>query len=62
MHLLDGLPDEVIVTRLSSGRVNAVKSTVIAGFMRRQRFFTRERAARAMRLMARMQTRWQNAS
>ena len=55
MHLLDGLPDEVVVARRESGAVSAVKPTVTAGFWRRRRFFTREQAARALRLADRIQ-------
>lgn len=44
-HLLDGLPDEVVLTRHSSGRVAAVKYSVTSGFVRGGRFFTREQAA-----------------
>lgn len=47
MHLLDGLPDEVVTSRKASGAVNAVKETIIAGFFRWGRFFTREQAARS---------------
>ena len=54
MHLLDGLPNELIISRQSSGAVSAVKSTVVAGFLRRSRFFTREQAARAMHLAGRI--------
>ena len=47
LHLLDGLPDKVILSRNACGEVSAVKSTVIAGFEREGRFFTREQASRA---------------
>ncbi len=57
MHLLDGLPNELIITRQSSGTVSAVKATVIAGFLRRRRFFTREQAARALCLAERIHAR-----
>jgi len=57
MHLLDGLPDEVVVARRESGGVSAVKPTVVAGFLRRSRFFTREQAARAIRLATRIRVR-----
>ena len=43
-HLLDGLPDEVVLTRHSTGRVAAVKQSVSSGFVRDGRFFTREQA------------------
>jgi hypothetical protein len=41
-HLLDGLPDEVVLKRSTSGRVVAAKGTLVAGF-----FYTRAAAARA---------------
>ena len=47
-HLLDGLPDEIVVDRAPSGRVTAVKATVISGFVRNGYFFTRTAAARAV--------------
>lgn len=45
-HLLDGLPDEVVVARDAAGRVAAVKATVTSGFVCDGRFYTREEAAR----------------
>lgn len=48
MHLLDGLPEDVVVARGASGRVAEVKSSVVAGFVRDGRFYTREQAARAV--------------
>ena len=44
-HLLDGLPDDVVMVRDVSGRVASVKSSVVSGFLRMGRFFTREEAA-----------------
>jgi hypothetical protein len=46
MHLLDGLPNEWVRERLPSGRVTIIKHSVIAGFLREGRFYTREQAAR----------------
>ncbi len=46
-HLLDGLPDEVVVDRAPSGRVIAAKATLISGFVRNGFFYTRTAAARA---------------
>ena len=46
-HLIDGLPDEVVILRDPSGRVVAVKATVVAGFERNGFFYTRAAAARA---------------
>ncbi len=47
MHLLDGLPDEWVLERDVAGRVVSVKPSVIAGFLRQGRFYTREQAAAA---------------
>ncbi|MBL8472412.1 MAG: hypothetical protein KF778_03545 [Rhodocyclaceae bacterium] len=44
-HLLDGLPDELVVARAPGGRVCAVKPSVVSGFVRERRFFTRDQAA-----------------
>lgn len=44
-HALDGLPDHLVLTRNSSGQVVAIKPGVIAGFVRRGCFYTREQAA-----------------
>lgn len=56
-HVLDGLPDEVIVDRIASGRVTAVKATIISGFVRNGFFYTRSAAARAAREWRRMPSR-----
>lgn len=47
MHVLDGLPDDVVATRLNDGKVTAVRPGVISGFMQRGHFYTREQAALA---------------
>jgi hypothetical protein len=47
MHLLDGLPDEVVVVRTTCGRVVAAKASLITGFERNGYFYTRTSAARA---------------
>ena len=44
-HLLDGLPDTVVVRRDASGRVAAAKSSLVSGFLRNKRFYRREEAA-----------------
>jgi hypothetical protein len=46
-HLLDGLPDEVVMARSSAGRVTAAKATLVSGFERNGFFYTRSAAARA---------------
>jgi hypothetical protein len=48
-HLLDGLPDEVVVDRAASGRVVTAKATLISGFVRNGFFYTRAAAAKAAR-------------
>lgn len=48
MHLLEGLPEEWIVQRDAAGGVSAIKSTVIAGFIRDDYFYTRDQAAAAV--------------
>lgn len=47
-HLLDGLPDALVLARAAGGRVLSVKSTVISGFVRGGCFFDREQAAAAV--------------
>src|SRR5262245_25297003 len=44
-HTLDGLPDEIVLERKPGGRVAAVKPSVISGFVRAGRFYTRDEAA-----------------
>lgn len=46
VHLLDGLPDEVVASRDAGGRVVAAKVSIVAGFVRGDRFYSREEAAR----------------
>lgn len=48
MHLLDGLPSELVVQRTRSGRVAAVRSSVTAGFVKAGQFYTRAQAASAL--------------
>jgi hypothetical protein len=48
-HLLDGLPDEAVAIRSSTGRVVAAKATIVSGFERNGFFYTRSAAARAAR-------------
>ena len=47
-HLLDGLPETVVVSRNQRGRVHAVKPTIVPGFVRGGAFFTRAEAAAAV--------------
>jgi hypothetical protein len=45
IHLLDGLPADWVTVRGAGGRVLAVKASVVAGFIRGGRFYTRAQAA-----------------
>jgi hypothetical protein len=47
IHVLDGLPDEVIVDRAATGRVVCAKASLISGFVRNGFFYTRSAAAKA---------------
>jgi len=47
-HLLEGLPDEIVLTRHPCGRVATIKASVLSGFVREGHFFTREEAARSL--------------
>lgn len=44
VHLLDGLPEDWVSGRGPDGRVTALKPSVVAGFVRDGRFYTREQA------------------
>jgi len=46
MHILDGLPETLVLIRGAGGRVMAARSSLIAGFERGGFFFTRTAAAR----------------
>lgn len=48
MHLLEGLPLEWVVEHDAAGRVRAIKDSVVAGFVRDGRFYTREQTAAAL--------------
>jgi hypothetical protein len=49
VHLLDGLPSELVVKQGLSGQSITAKRTLIAGFVREGLFYTREQAARCVR-------------
>jgi hypothetical protein len=44
-HLLDGLPDKVVASRCENGRVTRVKGSLVTGFVRVGKFYTRDEAA-----------------
>jgi hypothetical protein len=47
LHLIDGLPDHLVAAYDGRGRVAAVKPSVVAGFLRDGRFYTREQVRSA---------------
>lgn len=51
MHMLEGLPSNVVIRRSSSGSVAMVKSSIISGFIHQRRFYTREQAATAVKTL-----------
>jgi hypothetical protein len=46
VHVIEGLPEDLVVQRSPAGRVMAVKDSVVAGFLWCGRFLTREQASR----------------
>ena len=48
LHLLDGLPQELVVNRDAAGRCVAASRSLIAGFVQAGLFYTREQAARCV--------------
>jgi hypothetical protein len=44
-HLLEGLPDKHVLGRRACGRVATLKPSIVSGFVRDGRFYTREEAA-----------------
>jgi hypothetical protein len=46
VHVLDGLPQTLVVARAPGGRVWAVKASVVSGFARDGCFYSREEAMR----------------
>ena len=48
IHLLDGLPEPLVLKRTPAGALIAAKDTVAAGFLREGRFYTREQAAASL--------------
>jgi len=44
-HILDGLPDDLVLARRTGGRVAAAKPSLVSGFERAGVFYTRDEAA-----------------
>ena len=45
-HRIDTLPEALVLSRHIDGRVASIKGSVVAGFQRHGRFYTRDEAAR----------------
>ena len=45
IHILDGLPDEVVLRRNKNGEVQDVKTSIIFGFYKNGVFYTRQQAS-----------------
>ena len=43
-HILDGLPDELVLARIPGGRGVIVKASVVSGFIREGLFYSRDEA------------------
>ncbi len=50
-HLVDGLPAEAVEARDARGRITRIKASVISGFVRNGRFYTREEASQALQTL-----------
>lgn len=48
MHILEGLPKELIAVRDATGHATATVPTLIAGFAHQEQFYTRKQAAAAV--------------
>lgn len=48
IHVLEGLPEDWVAARDDEGRVVRARAGVVAGFVRRGEFFTREAAAQVL--------------
>ncbi len=48
VHVLEGVPPEWVVARDGQGYVRRVLATIVSGFVRDGRFYTREAAARVL--------------
>ncbi|MDM0033446.1 hypothetical protein QTI33_15020 [Variovorax sp. J22P271] len=49
IHMVDGLPDELVVARSAAGKVVSVKDSVQSGFVFNGRFYDRGEAAKYLR-------------
>jgi len=52
IHVIDGLPDELVVTRSTAGKVIAVRESVQSGFVLDGCFYDRDEAAEHLRMVS----------
>jgi hypothetical protein len=55
-HLLDGLPDALVMRRADSGQVLEAKAGLVCGFLLHDRFYTRDEAAALRQRAHRLRT------
>lgn len=48
IHLLDGLPDEWVAGRNASGKILALKNSIVAGYLYESIFYTTEQVSEAL--------------
>jgi hypothetical protein len=53
IHMIDGLPDELVVTRSPAGKVTAVSDSLQSGFLLDGCFYDRQEAAEYVRTASR---------
>jgi hypothetical protein len=53
IHMIDGLPDDLVVARSASGRATAVSDSVQSGFLLDGCFYDRQEAAEYLRTVSR---------
>ncbi|MEW5755978.1 MAG: hypothetical protein AB1810_06700 [Pseudomonadota bacterium] len=53
LHILDGLPEELVVERAEDGRVLTIKPSLVSGFAKDGRFYTRDECASLLASMER---------
>lgn len=53
LHVLDGLPEELVVERAEDGRILTVKPSLVSGFTKDGLFYTRDECASLLAAMER---------
>lgn len=50
IHLLEGLPEAVVTSRHEDGEIEGVKSSIVSGFTKNGKFFTRDEAVKEQQI------------